>query len=345
LTSAGEAEAGDHDKSFDSASEEQEADSAADFGDTSSCADESDVGEKPPRRSTWDGYHTDLSTRTAANPAQQSFLKAKAFTRLQAILTDLPKHALSAKEAQLFHCECCSAPGGTPQDALTCAGTIEVALTQSCLKYPAFQRELACLQVVHATPDITILVDHEGKRLFTSIRGTNVATARDIGNDVLVVLGCNTVRSSYIEETYTEVRKNYPTYKSYGCGHSLGGTIMHELACTVENDPELVFQRVDVFNAGGSPFKRGFKELVHTEFNAHRTGGDLVSFFYRPPGSGITRGGRVIQHPTDPRYHAHRLGHFLPPRRTTMQAIVEDFGASSWLSYIFTCTSRRTLKH
>ncbi|CAE8615345.1 unnamed protein product [Polarella glacialis] len=56
-------------------------------------------------------------------------------------------------------------------------------------------------------------------------------------------------------------------YDSYGCGHSLGGTVMHELACRFEEEPAYAFTTVDVFNAG---------------FYSHRVAGDLVSCFHEP---------------------------------------------------------------
>lgn len=268
----------------------------------------------------------------------------KAFTRFQAILTDLPKHALASKEAQVIslNCQCPGSRRGGAlcgEDRLTTAGVLEVALVQSSQKYPVFAGDLARLQVAYAGMDVAIFVDHERRAVFTSLRGTSLSCPRDLGNDCLVALGCTSLRLAYVKEIYINIRTQYPGYTSYGCGHSLGGTVMHELACSVEIEPLLAFERVDVFNAGGSPFRRGFSALDRTEFNAHRVAGDLVSYFYRPPGgmSG-TRGGRVIQHTKKPDLFAHGLGHFLPDvRRLTVQRIAQHVGLSRFLAAFCAC--------
>ncbi|CAE8644121.1 unnamed protein product, partial [Polarella glacialis] len=105
------------------------------------------------------------------------------FTRLQAILTDLPKHVLAA-------------------DGLASA---------------------------------------EGAVLGGS--------ARDLIDDARVIFGFPPAG-------------RYPSYDSYGCGHSLGGTVMHELACRFEEEPAYAFTTVD--------------------FYSHRVAGDLI---------GASRGG------------------------------------------------------
>lgn len=284
------------------------------------------------RKSTWD-HHSLARLKegelSAPSARRGTCVGDKGFTRLQAILTDLPKHALQGEEASTVRsCSSCGVQGPVPLlsssevTPLSCACAVEMALVQAITKYPVYAEELARLVVAHASPDIAIFVDHEKQRLFTSVRGTCPTSARDLGNDALIVFGVTPARVYYVRHTYASIRKLYPKYESFGCGHSLGGSIMHDLAHGLEDEPELRFERVDVFNAGGSPFRKNYSALSYTEFNAHRVAGDIVSYFYQPPGctdaGGNSRGGRTIQHDLDPKFMAHGLGHFLPKRRSTL---------------------------
>mmetsp|Transcript_81674 Transcript_81674/g.263606 ORF Transcript_81674/g.263606 Transcript_81674/m.263606 type:complete len:269 (-) Transcript_81674:177-983(-) len=143
--------------------------------------------------------------------------------------------------------------------------------------------------------------------MFTCLRGTNPGSCRDLSNDVLVIFGCWLCRTKWVLEEYCHTRRKFPGYRSFGSGHSLGGTVMTELAHLVEEQPDLAFHRVDVFNTGGSPLARSYSGLKVTEYNSHRVQGDLVSRYFRAPG-------RTLEHPQRPEYHPHSLQQFLPDR-------------------------------
>lgn len=190
---------------------------------------------------------------------------------------------------------------------LPCNERIEVALLAAKNDYPQFRQQLQRLRVAHASYDLTIFVDDVEKRMFTSLRGTDCGTCRDIGNDVLIFFGCWLCRTKWAKEEYCHTRSQYPNYVSYGCGHSLGGTVMTELAHLVECQGDFAFHRVDVFNTGGSPISRGYTNLKVTQFRSHRVQGDLVSRFFRGPGE-------LCEHPQRPEFCSHSLQHFLPER-------------------------------
>jgi hypothetical protein len=162
---------------------------------------------------------------------------------------------------------------------------------------------------------MAILVDHEDFQLFTCVRGTNPFVARDLSDDARVIMGLPPARVDDAKAAYRAVCRRFPGYRSYGCGHSLGGSVMHELAYVFEKRPEYRFTRVDVFNAGASPFQRRNSALKHTVLMSHRVTGDLVSYFYDPPGGG------TIEHKERPQFGgAHWMGHFLPRRHAVADA-------------------------
>lgn len=237
------------------------------------------------------------------------------FIKLQAILTILPQHLLGWT-------------GSNPDSEdkrggeMTHADLVEAALVKSCLNYPRYAKELGRLVVAHASQDMAILVDHEGRRLFTCIRGTNPFMPRDLSDDARVILGMPPTRVDDAKSAYRSACKRFPDYKSYGCGHSLGGAVMHELAYLFETHPNCRFTRVDVFNAGGSPLQRRYSALRHTVLMSHRVTGDLVSYFYEPPGGG------TIDHKVRPQCGgAHWMGHFLPRRQVARGSCNDDPGA------------------
>ncbi|CAK0882928.1 unnamed protein product [Prorocentrum cordatum] len=225
------------------------------------------------------------------------------FIRLQAILTVLPQHLLGWTG---------SSPGSEDGrgDERTHADLVEAALVRSCLDYPRYAGKLGRLAVAHASQDMAVLVDHEDAQLFACVRGTSPFVPRDLSDDARVIMGLPPARVADAKAAYRAVRKQFPGYRSYGCGHSLGGSVMHELAYVFEKSPRYRFTRVDVFNAGGSPLQRRNAALKHTVFLSHRVTGDLVSYFYDPPGGG------TIEHKERPQFGgAHWMGHFLPRRR------------------------------
>lgn len=238
------------------------------------------------------------------------------FAQLQAILAGLPMYALR-DENYCSGCCCASRRGGClccchPRVidnlpwVLPCHERIEVALLEAKTDYPQFKSELERLHVALASHDLTIFVDDYEQRIFTSLRGTDCRTCRDISNDTLVFFGCWLCRTKWAQEEYCHVRSRYLKYRSYGCGHSLGGTVMTELAHFLEDQQGYAFDRVDVFNTGASPLARGYTNLKRTEFNAHRVQGDLVSKFFRT--------GTVLEHPARPEFCSHSLQHFLPEK-------------------------------
>jgi len=256
-----------------------------------------------------------LSDGNTANEPQR---QVDRFVALQAILAGLPMYALQEDRycggcccaARRGGCFCCCHPRVIEHMpwVLPCSERIEVALLAARKDYPQFKVELGRLRVEYASHDVTIFVDDEEQRMFTSLRGTDCRTCRDLSNDVMIFLGCWLCRTKWVREEYCHTRIKYPEYCSYGCGHSLGGTVITELACLLEHSKEFAFDRVDVFNTAGSPISRGYRKatgLDFTEHHAHRVRGDLVSLFFRMPGT-------VHEHPARPEFCTHSLKHFLP---------------------------------
>jgi len=241
-------------------------------------------------------------------------LSEKDMADLQAILTVLPKQGLMSSKV-LRKKDLGNGQLRWSLEKKTHAEMVEAALLRSCLLYPRFAGELRKLVVVAADEDLAIFSDARGRRLFTSLRGTSPFKARDLGDDALVALGYPPTRVECVRRIYRGVRDQFLGYRSYGCGHSLGGSVLHELACSLEQEPAYAFDRIDVFNAGGSPLQPTTSALRRTAFFSHRTEGDLVSLFYKPPG-GIDNGSsRVVLHQVDPMSGSvHRMGHFLPRR-------------------------------
>lgn len=254
---------------------------------------------------------------TAAGCTKSSSVpKSDPLVKFQAILAGLPMHAL--RQEHCGGCCCASRRGGClccchpwvidhlPW-VLPCNEQIEIALLEARRTYPQYKEELGRLRVVHASHDLTIFVDDLELRMFTSLRGTDCRTCRDLCNDLLIIGGCWLCRTKWARAEYCHARRILgANYASYGCGHSLGGTVMTELAHILENDELFKFTRVDVFNTGGSPLSRGYVGLSKTVFFAHRVPGDWVSRFFHVPG--------IQEHPQRPEHCSHSLHHFLPER-------------------------------
>jgi len=238
------------------------------------------------------------------------------FTQLQAILTGLPQHGLLAHDHSRLCLACKLCSNRNSNEELAGRDVVEMELQTAKFYYPKFADELRGLVVAHVTRDISFFVDHARKRIFSSVRGTHPAVPTDLGNDLLIAFGFAPSRASYILQDYIEMRNLYPNYLSFGSGHSLGGAVMHEVASQLEKDPKYAFSRVDVFNSAGSPLQRMRSMLENTRFYSHRVKGDLVSFFYCPPGESI-------EHQRKPQFGAHGLGHFLPSREPSFHEIME----------------------
>jgi len=253
------------------------------------------------------------------------------FTSFQAVLSSLPQHALDA------HTTCCPC-----SDDRSCrfgrreveyADKVQAALLAASKDYPQFSTELQRMVVVHVSLDIACFVDHSEERCYTAVRGTSPTVCRDLCNDMLIALGRPPKRASGVMDEYRAVRERFPTYQSYGCGHSLGGTVMHEMAYRLEREPDYAFQRVDVFNAGGSPLRRRYTALSRTEFNAHRVAGDPLSSFYVPPGGNSREDNLLHERRPGAANGAHGLENFLPmPRRTVVDVVANWVGATSVLA-------------
>lgn len=251
------------------------------------------------------------------------------FSAFQAVLSSLPQHALDA------HRTCCGARESCRFGAreVEYADKVQAALLEASREYPQFSEELQRMVVVLVTVDLACFVDHTEERCYTAVRGTSPTVCRDLCNDMLIAMGRPPNRATGVMEEYRAVRQRFPTYKSYGCGHSLGGTVMHEMAYRLERDPEFAFHRVDVFNAGGSPLRRRYTALSFTEFNAHRVAGDALSSFYVPPGGSSRDDVEHHERVAGARNGAHGLGNFLPaPRRTVIDVMADWVGASNVLA-------------
>lgn len=225
------------------------------------------------------------------------------FVQFQAILTILPMAAFAS---------------GDPND-------ISRGLLEKQRHFPQF-KGLQRLHVVFANTDMACFADFERGRLYTSVRGTDIRSLKDLGNDLQIMFGFAPNRASFIQTQYCVVRDQFPTFMSFGCGHSLGGSIMHELAYKMEREPEYAFERVDVFNAGGSPLRRTYTGLRRTQFNSHRVKGDIVSAFYGSIGNDK-------EYTPHPDHNSHAMATFLPPRQKSLVEMM--------VSYVTCCASHR----
>lgn len=199
-----------------------------------------------------------------------------------------------------------------------CEERVTKAIEKSAYNYPALAEALRRLEIVHCGMDMSVFIDIAEEALFTVVRGTNPSVFRDLGNDVLVALGCVPWRTSSVVCEYQTVRKRYPSYRSFGAGYSLGGTVIHEVACMFDHDPEFSFTRVDVFNAGGSPLRRQSSSLHNTNFHSHRIDGDPLSRYYQPPGIGAS-----VEHVGRRTRKAHSLTNFVPNGLTRLTLLCE----------------------
>jgi len=249
------------------------------------------------------------------------------FVQLQAILAGLPMYALR-EDHGCSGCCCASRRGGClccchPRViehmpwVLPCQERIAVALLAARSDFPRFRAQLGRLKIAHASHDLTIFVDDEERRMFTSLRGTDCRTCRDLCNDVLIFCGCWLCRTKWAKEEYCHTRREFPGYQSFGCGHSLGGTVMTEMAHLVEDDAALAFERVDVFNTGGSPLGWSYCGFKATQYYSHRIVGDIISRYFSSPGNAHEYSGR-------PEFCSHSLQHFLPERTQTFGEMLHN---------------------
>lgn len=233
--------------------------------------------------------------------------------RLQAILAGLPQHAVPPKGQQVVRsgAQASEGPAG-PQSV----EQVRAALQRAVLEYPRCAAALRELVVVHTSLDLLCFADHSARRLFMAARGTDrimrrATLPRDLGNDALIALGFVPARVRKAAIPYQQVCERFPGYAAYGCGHSLGASVIEGLARWAEADPgnRPLFLRIDLFNPAGSPLRRlvpkSGRPLQQTEVHAHRVPGDFVSRFH------VSLGSKHV-HPRRPCLSPHALGHFLP---------------------------------
>jgi len=213
------------------------------------------------------------------------------WSQFQAILAGLPMHAVpsplslrSCMTSDGLLVQCSGQRSKPPQmDNRTSKERIQDRLNALSEEYPEHQDTLARLEVLHANLDLVCLADHVAGRLFTAARGTDrninpLTFPRDWGNNIMIVFGNGpSSRATTAVDDYRACRQLFPTYKSFGSGHSLGGAVMVQLAKSVEDFPDLSFSRLDVFNTAISPLSRTFVCLANTALHVHRTPGDWAS--------------------------------------------------------------------
>lgn len=243
------------------------------------------------------------------------------FAELQAILAGLPMHAVPPPVFSRSCGACGEQKQAAPVDGDACIHRVRLALGRVCLDYPDHAGELRHLRVEHASLDLVCFANHKEEQLFTAVRGTDrmlnpLTTPRDWNNDVLILFGMPPCRTSKVIAEYKAVRERFPTYRSYGSGHSLGGNLVEHLALYVQEEPRFCLCRIDVFNTGASPLRQTPNMLTKTELHAHRVPGDWASWYYRPPS-------RANLHTYKPKMHVssqHALGHFLPDKASASSA-------------------------
>ncbi|CAE8635913.1 unnamed protein product [Polarella glacialis] len=260
------------------------------------------------------------------------------FAQLQAILAGLPMHAIPLGGSRSCGPELLLQCGGARSghsaqlalvDVPNCVGRIQLKLAEVARDYPDHEPVLRRLVVEHASLDLVCFVDHEEERLFTAARGTDrslhpLTTSRDVQSNVNILLGTCPGRAEAAVQEYTAVRKRFPKFRSFGTGHSLGGTVVLHVAKSAELLPDMSFTRIDVFNTATSPLTRSLAVLTTTAFHAHRVPGDWASWglCIFDPGMGTVHTHEVKLHLRD----THALGHFLPDKANEKREPVVPLG-------------------
>mmetsp|Transcript_38541 Transcript_38541/g.86669 ORF Transcript_38541/g.86669 Transcript_38541/m.86669 type:complete len:413 (-) Transcript_38541:56-1294(-) len=243
------------------------------------------------------------------------------FAKLQAILAGLPMHAVPKGTRSCGPWPQCTGQRPKPPglDGDSCRERIQRRLDKVCPEFPEQEDILRRLEVVHATLDLTICADNTEEKLYVAARGTDLreginpwTTPRDLTNDLQIFIGQSPARASQVAQEYRKVRKEYPKYRTYCSGHSLGGNVVQQLAQTMEAEEDFRFTRVDIFNTGASPLRRCVVDIMHTDFRVHRVAGDWVSQYYDVHKIAPS----VVMTTLQPKEHLsdrpHNLGHFLP---------------------------------
>lgn len=130
---------------------------------------------------------------------------------------------------------------------------------------------------------VCMYINHEKKHLIIGYRGTEATDTKDIMSDAQILLGVSGVdkRVKSSLRIYDSIHAQYPDYRKWVCGHSLGGTIAYIIA--KHRNPE----RVTVFNPGSAPNTLFIQMLTDTMKKAgwtknvftYKILGDVVSTF------------------------------------------------------------------
>merc|ERR1740138_995967 len=270
------------------------------------------------------------------------------FAQLQAILAIIPKDAIPKNRDMCG----CSNPVRGCSDRTMCVGVsqgrtghgkadspagefsvperLHIAVLEAAYIYPNFRSELVSLEIVHYDTDFVCFANHGQKQLFSAVRGTSKAVGRDLVNDTQIAFGLAPGRANWVAQEYCKVRREHPRYESFACGHSLGGTIVSEMARMLDKHSAYAFTRVDIFNPGGSPLQDAYPQCRQTDVKVHRVPGDVFSAFYDARAD-------IRTYEKKPAFYTHAMGHFLPETNRH----VGDTTHASWLSGWLACTGAR----
>ncbi|CAE6949399.1 unnamed protein product [Symbiodinium natans] len=249
------------------------------------------------------------------------------FTQLQAILAGLPMHAVPSSSSRSCGPEAWMQCGGkrrpgpcqeANEKSPSAAHRVEAMLAAVAADYPAHEEVLRRLSVEAASLDLVCFADHAAAQLFVAVRGTHrnmnlLTTPDDLRSNMHIILGCGPARAEPALSEYRALRRRFPHYDAFGCGHSLGGAVILHVAKAVEKEAEFAFRRVDVFNTATSPLPVATPApLAATELHVHRVTGDWASWGLRfyDPGSGKVHTRNAKTSIPDP----HSLRHFLPDK-------------------------------
>jgi hypothetical protein len=147
-----------------------------------------------------------------------------------------------------------------------------------------------------STQQNKVFVQPQSKKLVFTTAGTNPFSPRDIATDAyLAFLGRaglqSTTRYKESEAVLKKAREKYPDYKRTLAGHSLGKTILGNLA-----NPN---EKVKGFGTGSGVFSQGGGESYRTFYDPFSyTSKDTLIPAYVPPKKGNLRGKQKVDYPT-----------------------------------------------